>query len=241
MFIPRIYYPHPLQTGELITFDKEISHYLAQVLRLKNDFSIILFNGMGGEYHANFFLDRKKSQASILSFDNVSRESVLKLHLGQGLARGDRMDYAIQKATELGVTSITPLITKFCSVKLAEERTPKRLLHWQNIAISASEQSGRTQVPIIHPPLPLDQWIQQSFEGLSLLFELNSDLSLNKIEPENTIRLAIGPESGWDESEALLMIAQGFKACSLGPRILRTETAGVAAISILQGVFGDLC
>jgi 16S rRNA (uracil1498-N3)-methyltransferase len=243
MFIPRIYYPHPLLINEIITFDKTTSHYLTQVLRLKNDASVILFNGEGGEYLAKYHAVKKsgrETQVLVLSFQEANRESSLALHLGQGLVRGDRMDLVIQKATELGATSITPLISKHCAVKLDEERASKRLSHWQNIAISAAEQSGRTQLPIIHPPISLAEWVKQDFHGTSLLFEPTSPLGLKNIVSNQAIRLAIGPESGWDITEVNLMTTHQFTACRLGPRIFRTETAGIVALSILQGLFGDL-
>lgn len=240
MFIPRIYYPYTLQTGELITLDEITSHYLRHVLRLQNEEAVILFNGTEGEYTAKFFTEKKKSVVNIISYQTVARSSPLHIHIGQGLARGDRMDLVMQKATELGVTAITPLFTKNCAVKLAEERSIKRLQHWQNIAISAAEQSGRTNVPEILTPQTLTEWGALPFVGTSLVFEPQSSLHLKNLSPATHIRLAIGPESGWDPHEISFMEKHGFITCSLGPRILRTETAGIAAISVLQGLFGDL-
>ncbi|MBN9287652.1 MAG: 16S rRNA (uracil(1498)-N(3))-methyltransferase [Gammaproteobacteria bacterium 39-13] len=240
MFIPRIYYPHPLKTGELITLDEATSHYLQHVLRLKNEESVILFNGDQGEYTAKFFMEKKKVIVNILSYQEVTRSSPLHIHLGQGLARGDRMDFVMQKSTELGVDSITPLFTKHCAVKLDEQRSSKRLQHWQNIAISAAEQSGRTNIPAISTPQTLTEWASLSFAGTSLIFDPQSTTRLKDLVPNTHIRIAVGPESGWDEHEVAFMEKQGFVICSLGPRILRTETAGITAISILQGLFGDL-
>ncbi len=238
MFIPRIYYPHPLQIDTTVTLDKVMCHYLTQVLRLKEGETLILFNGEGGQYLGQCHFMKKVVQVALTTFENINRESTLQLHLGQGLVRGDRMDWVIQKATELGVQQITPLISALCNVKLDEERSQKRLVHWQNIAISACEQSGRTQLPIIHPPLPLAKWVAQSFQGTSLVFDTNSDVPLKNLLPNNSFRLAIGPESGWQWEEIQWMVAQGFTACSLGPRILRTETAPIVALGILQGLFG---
>lgn len=240
MFIPRIYYPHPLFVGELTVLESEMAHYLIKVLRLKEGEQIILFNGQGGEFSATVHIIKKSAQANIIAFHDINTNSMLKLHLGQGLCRGDRMDFAIQKATELGVCSITPLVTENCLVKLAEGKSEKRIQHWKNIAISASEQSGRTDVPHIYPAISLTEWVKQSFEGLSIVFDLKNSHPLKQVNPTPQIRLAIGPESGLKEREVNWMISQGFTACHLGPRVLRTETAGMTALSILQGLFGDL-
>lgn len=238
-FIPRIYYPYPLQRGEQVVLEKTIAHYLMTVLRLKDNEQVILFNGLGGEYSAILTLDKKKASVNILDHVSISRESPLQLHLGQGLARGDRMDTVVQKATELGVMSITPLITKNCAVKLDDQRKEKRLQHWQNIAISACEQSGRTEIPTIFAPISMLEWCQQPFQGISLFFDPHSKTPLNSFSPTHAIRIAIGPESGWDEQESTFMLKQGFASATLGPRILRTETASITALSILQGLFGD--
>ncbi|HRE30544.1 MAG TPA: 16S rRNA (uracil(1498)-N(3))-methyltransferase, partial [Candidatus Berkiella sp.] len=161
MFIPRVYYPHDMNEGALLSLDKETSHYLCTVLRLSDGDKVIFFNGQGGEYEATLFADKKRSQANILAFHPISRESPLELHLGQGLARPDRMDWVIQKATELGVKSITPLISANCGVKLPSDRADKRILHWEKIAQSACEQSGRTVVPTIMAPMIVSAWSKQ--------------------------------------------------------------------------------
>lgn len=241
MFIPRIYYPHPLQVGEECIPNKEISHYLTTVLRLSQDDKVILFNGQGGEYAAHLSVQKKHVQIHIDSFNNIDRTSTLPIHLGQSLLRGDKMDWVIQKATELGVASITPLISAHCAIKLDEQRSQKRHQHWLNIAISACEQSGRTDIPLIHAPISLSQWAAQTFLGTSIVFEISETASpLKNITTPTAIRLAIGPESGWQEAETAMMLKHDFIACTLGPRILRTETAGLCAMSILQGLYGDL-
>lgn len=240
MFIPRIYFPVPLSAGETVLANDKIAHYLTSVLRLRSADNIILFNGEGGEYTAELLIEKKKVSLAIMNFVNVDRRSSIQIHLGQGLARGDRMDFVIQKATELGVTSITPLFTKHCAVKLDEARGQKRMTHWLNIAISASEQCGRTEIPIIHPPISLQDWAIQPFAGSSIVFEIGDTQSLKSLSHSTMMRLGIGPESGWDESETAFMINQEFIPCRLGPRILRAETASITAISLLQGFFGDL-
>jgi 16S rRNA (uracil1498-N3)-methyltransferase len=207
---------------------------------LHHEEEIILFNGQGGEYPAKLFITKKQATVHILGFTDINREGTLKIHLAQGLARGDRMDFIVQKATELGVTSITPLFTKNCAVKLDEMRATKRLQHWQNIAISAAEQCGRTTLPLLFAPMTFTEWVKQPFAGLSIVFDINSQTSLKTLKQPSQLRVAIGPESGWDNHENALMISQGFLSASLGPRILRTETASIAALSIIQGLFGDL-
>ncbi|MFI4938091.1 MAG: 16S rRNA (uracil(1498)-N(3))-methyltransferase [Candidatus Berkiellales bacterium] len=240
MFTPRIYYPHPLVENNVLSLDKTACHYLTTVLRLTDNDEIILFNGQGGEYLAKIKMFKKNVEVHVLSFRNKDLRSPVPMHLGQSLVRGDRMDAVIQKATELGVNTITPLISANCQVKLVEARSQKRLQHWQNIAISACEQCGRTELPIIHPPTLLNDWTNQSFLGISLLLEPESQTALKNISPPSAIRLAIGPESGWQKEEVTSLVSQHFVACHLGPRILRTETASLVALSILQAQFGDL-
>lgn len=240
MFTPRIYYPHPLAENNILSLDKATSHYLIHVLRLKDNEEIILFNGQGGEYAAKINIFKKNSEVHVLSFRDINLRSPLELHLGQSLVRGDRMDIVIQKATELGVNSITPLISANCQVRLDEARSQKRLQHWQNIAISACEQCGRTELPVIQTPILLNDWIRRSFAGISLLLEPSSQTSIKNLSSQSEIRLAIGPESGWQAEEVASMVTQGFVACHLGPRILRTETASLVALTLLQGLFGDL-
>jgi 16S rRNA (uracil1498-N3)-methyltransferase len=244
MAIPRIYLPVTLEEGTVLTLDDTQYHHLATVLRIKNGENIIIFNGLGGEYAGEFYATKKNAQVKIATFNAINRESLLDLHLGQGLVRGDRMDFVIQKATELGVAQITPLWTALCSVKLDEARSLKRLQHWQKIAISACEQSGRTIIPIIHPPIALAEWAKQDFTGISLLFDPSGNHSLKAtIQNSSTpgaVRLAIGPESGWEEKEIAHMKTLSFIPCQVGPRILRTETAGMVGLSILQNSWGDL-
>ncbi|MBS0287226.1 MAG: 16S rRNA (uracil(1498)-N(3))-methyltransferase [Proteobacteria bacterium] len=241
MFIPRIYYPQPLNVGDTITFDKDRAHYLLTVLRLISQDEVIIFNGQGGEYDAQLIVDKKRVHAKISAFKNINRESPLEIHLGQALARGDKMDFIIQKATELGVSSITPLFSKQSHVKLDQARIHKRMEHWQNIAISAAEQSGRLRVPTLYSPVTLEQWVRNPFQGFSLVFSPASQNSLKSITPGLSLRVAIGPESGWDDNEVRMMLSHQFTDATLGPRILRAETASMSALTMLQGFYGDLC
>lgn len=240
MFIPRIYYPQALQLNHTIVLDKAVSHYLNNVLRLKNGEKLLLFNGEKGQYHATYLAEKKCAQAHIDSFEVVDNESPLQLHLGQAIARGDRMDFVIQKATELGVQIITPLISANVAFKLKADRLAQRMQHWQNIAISATEQCGRVQLPIISPPMEVRTWAAQDFSGLSLVFEPASEQKIKNLPLSKQIRFAIGPESGWQEQEIQAFCQHGFTPCYLGPRYLRTETAALTAVSLLQGTFGDI-
>lgn len=240
MFIPRIYFPHPISLGNPLACDEKTSHYLCHVLRLKSGDPIIVFNGQGGEYSADIHFEKKKVTLTPTTYHDVNRSSSLNIHLGQAISRGDRMDFAIQKATELGVNDITPLFSEYTAVKLEEGRSQKRMTHWMNIAISAAEQSGRTDIPVIHPPLTVQEWIKMPFTGTSICFDIGPYASLKALPSSSHVRIAIGPESGWSTKEHTFMKESAFTICSMGPRILRTETAGMTAIALLQGFFGDL-
>jgi 16S rRNA (uracil1498-N3)-methyltransferase len=199
-----------------------------------------LFNGDGRFYPASITEAGKKSfVAQIDSAEPCLSESSLLTHIGQVMSRGDRMDYAIQKSTEMGVTEITPLFSERCEVKLSPERAEKRRLHWQQIAISAAEQCGRAKVPHIHPPVPIEVWLKQC-EGLSLVLHHGDTQNLETLDPPKKVNLLIGPEGGLSESEIEQARQNNFISTTLGPRVLRTETAPVTALSIVQWLWGDL-
>lgn len=242
MFIPRLYTPQPLDSDQTISLDKAASHYLSQVIRHSEKAPLILFNGTGGEYHGEVLEIGKHTTIQINHYDPITRTSPLTIELGQGLARGDRMDLIIQKATELGVQSIVPLKTEKSLVKLDAKRSDKRQQHWEKIAISACEQSGLNRLPIITPISTLAAWAAQPFEGLSIVLDPRASQTLESYacEPPKQVRLAIGSESGWSEKESGYLSQEGFIALRLGPRILRTETASLVMLSLLQGRWGDL-
>lgn len=242
MFVPRLYYPHALSVEATIHLDKAASHYLAQVVRLRPQDPIILFNGEGGEYHGVVINSDKTTNVHLTSYEPVNRESPLKITLGQGIARGDRMDLIMQKATELGVHQIVPLITERSLVKLDQDRQQKRHHHWEQIIISACEQSGSNILPQLSTPLKLCTWAETVFEGLSLMLDPDASQILSDLQvaPHTPIRIAIGSESGWSDIERKSMIQGGFQGIRLGPRVLRTETAGLAAISVIQSLWGDM-
>jgi 16S rRNA (uracil1498-N3)-methyltransferase len=204
--------------------------------------SAILFNGEGGQYIGRL-TNASKTNSTVLidGFSAVEKESNLKIHLAVGVSKGDRMDWIIQKATELGVTEISPIFTGRTEVKLSGSRLDKKLSHWQQIAISACEQSQRNRVPSINPILSFDAWLELKHNGLKLLMNHLGDLGLSEISPKDQhIVLLVGPEGGLSENEICVAEASGYTSVSMGPRILRTETAPVAALSILQLLWGDM-
>ncbi|MFN6970003.1 MAG: 16S rRNA (uracil(1498)-N(3))-methyltransferase [Rheinheimera sp.] len=241
MRIPRIYQPGVLLPQQFISLSEEQANHVGRVLRMEAGDALVLFNGDGFNYPAVITETGKKSvQVQINEQLENPVESPLKIHLGQGISRGDRMDFAIQKAVELGVTEITPLFTERCGVKLDAERLQKRTEQWQKIAIAACEQSGRSVVPLIHTAVQLNKWLTQETKDLKLTLDPWTSDSIKTITGSQTIRLVIGPEGGFSDREVMLTTQAGFVAVQLGPRVLRTETAALTAISALQLQMGDL-
>ena len=243
MSIARIYQAVALTAGDEVTLDALASHHLLRVLRAQRGAMVTVFNGAGGEYAAVIATVGKKAVTLRLT-QHVAREaeSPLQLCLAQGIARGDKMDYIIQKAVELGVRQIVPLLTQRSTVKLPGERRDKRWQHWQAIVISACEQSGRNQLPMLHPPQTLPEWLQQipDGQGFILLPGSNKKLRDYPLSAAASVSLLVGPEGGFAEHEVQLASAHHFVPLNLGPRVLRTETAAVAALTALQYQFGDM-
>lgn len=240
--MPRIYLAQPLTTNSSITLPQDIAHRLQHVLRLGCDDELVVFNGEGGEFQAKIAtINKKQINVDILEWQAGIAESPLIIHLGQGIARGEKMDFIIQKAVELGANFITPLFTEFCNVKLEGERLQQRLQHWQKVAVHACEQSGRCHVPRILPAQAFSQWMDTITDYLRIILSPEAESGLYKISVTHTqkIALLVGSEGGISSNETAAAIAQGFYACRLGPRILRTETAALVALSILQAKFGD--
>jgi 16S rRNA (uracil1498-N3)-methyltransferase len=239
----RIYEERGLAVGDQIQLSEKNSHYLANVLRLKPGDMITIFNGQGGEYIATLIaLSKKRVTLMLKQFVAREVESSLTITLGQGIAKGDKMDFIVQKAVELGVTAIYPLITTRCNVKLDRERLVKRVAHWQSVANSACEQSGRNRIPWIYPATPLMDWIIQPKVSLNLVLDPLADKKLTQLPlaPKQSISLLIGSEGGLTPLELEKAVNFGFQAINLGPRILRTETAGLSILSILQYLVGDI-
>lgn len=248
MRIPRIYFPKCLKTANKITLDKEASNHIIRVLRLKPSASLTVFNEENGEYNA-VLISENKNLAEVLIGESIQKnpESPLKIHLGQAISRGEKMDFTIQKATELGVNAITPLFTKYSNVTLNNERLTRKMDHWQKIALNATEQSGRIKVPNILAAQNVSDWITKNsnLTKLNFILEPSAKESLSTIQKQNpktitAINLLIGSEGGFSEEEIILAKKMNFIPISLGPRILRTETAALVAISILQSLWGDL-
>jgi|TARA_B110000967_G_scaffold166807_1_gene175029 16S rRNA (uracil1498-N3)-methyltransferase len=244
MRIPRIFTDQPLSSGANLALTGSAARHLSSALRMSVGQEITLFNGLGGEFSATLTATAK-SQVDVSLGDcrEIDRESPLKLHLAIAVSRGERMDWIVQKATELGVTEITPLFSERTEVKLNGERLEKKLRHWQQVSISACEQSQRNRVPTINNALTLDQWLSQAdgdSEQLKLVLHHRSDKTLAQHQPPKSVCLLVGPEGGLSDNEISRAMDKGFAPLTLGPRVMRTETAPLASISIMQSLWGDM-
>lgn len=240
MRIPRIFCEQTLAPGQETVLDDRAAHYLGQVLRMKPGRELLLFNGDGQDYPATLASVEKKRLICAVDAPSTAAEPLptLAIELGIAISKGDRLDLVIQKATELGVTAITPLITERVDVKLSGDRLQKKQQHWRQIMLSACEQSGRRRLVDISPLQPLAQWQPQSQLKLVLSPEAATPL-IDSARPAS-VALLIGPEGGLSEAEIQRSQRDGFTGLQLGPRILRTETAPLAAISIVQHRWGDM-
>jgi 16S rRNA (uracil1498-N3)-methyltransferase len=242
MRITRIYYPFELATDSYVTLTDDATNHVANVLRAKTGQAVVLFNGDGSEYSAQLFkVAKRKVIVRVDSKISISIESPLSIHLGQGISRGDRMEWVIQKSVELGVTEITPLITERCGVKLSKERWSKKHEQWQKLAIAACEQCGRNVLPVLHAPSLFTEWVILSTNQVRFTLHPRAEMAFRHVTmPPAGARLLIGPEGGFSDQEIYKTEQNGFKTIQLGPRILRTETAAITAISALQAIHGDL-
>jgi len=225
-----------------VTLEETTSHHLLRVLRLKPGESLLLFNGNGKEYQA-VLKESCKKQARVLVQDSLQpdRESKLHIALGQGIARGERMDFVLQKSVELGVGSITPLWTKRAQVQLSGRRLEKRLSHWRGVIRSACEQSGRVYLPKLHCAAKLADWYSVNRkQSLQIVLDPSASLRLSDLTPAGEVRILIGPEGGLEDDEISMAETSGFKRIRLGPRTLRTETAALATVAAVQALWGDL-
>ncbi|MGR8979162.1 MAG: 16S rRNA (uracil(1498)-N(3))-methyltransferase [Gammaproteobacteria bacterium] len=240
MRVSRLYVSQPLTVGQKIELDDDNAHYVRTVLRLTKDDKIILFDGSGGEFLSILLeVSRSGVRIRIERHQDRSVESPLIVFLGLGISRGDRMDLSVQKAVELGVNRITPLQTERCLVQLPEERKAQRLLHWQKIIQHAAEQSGRTLLPELLPVTDLHPWVGDQ-KGLKIFLDPYAETSLADLKPENRqVTLLTGPEGGFADHERSRAKSAGFIPVRLGSRILRTETASLAALSAVQMLWGD--
>lgn len=242
MRIPNIFVKTPLQSHSLVELDDKAAQHIVKVLRMKKGFKLQLFDGSGTYYPAELVqADKKQVTAQTGEGFCPDTESPLYTSLGLVISRGDRMDYAVQKASELGLNHLTPLFSERCEVKLNDERQLKRQQHWQHVAISASEQCGRATVPDIAEPMALNDWLQvQTEDSLKLVLHHRDTQNLSDIAaPPKHVCLLIGPEGGLTEVEINMAKEASFLPCTLGPRVFRTETAPVAALSVIQWLWGD--
>ncbi len=237
----RIYQPGDYKVGELLELSPEASKHVGTVLRMQAGENLTLFCGDDREFKVTIDAVKKKQViVSITEVKNISRESHLKIHLAQGISKGDRMELVMQKAVELGVYAITPIISERCVVKLDKERLEKKMHQWQSIAIAACEQSGRNQIPLVSPPKTFESYIQEKHLGLKLILHPDGGNTWRDYTVQENVSLMIGPEGGFSDTEVKGACDSGFQTLCLGPRILRTETAAITALSVLQAAGGDL-
>jgi 16S rRNA (uracil1498-N3)-methyltransferase len=241
MRIPRIYTDSPLTEGQVAALDDNAAQHVGRVLRMQPGQELLLFNGDGQDFPATITSAGKKQvEVQLGSPTANTTESPLEIVLGQTLSKGDRMDYAVQKAVEMGVTRIVPLTTERCEIRLKGDREDKRLRHWQSVAISAAEQCGRARVPKILPVMTVNEWFERTGDcDLRLVLHHRTEQSLTALNKPARIALLIGPEGGLSGDEIAAAEHAGFLPVALGPRVLRTETAPVAAMALCQWLWGD--
>ncbi|MBD9426360.1 16S rRNA (uracil(1498)-N(3))-methyltransferase [Pseudomonas sp. PDM15] len=238
MRLSRFFVDAPLSLGQHELPEAQ-AHYIGRVLRHAVGDAVQLFDGSGQEYLGELIEVGKKAVRVELREQFAGQtESSLRVHLGQGLSRGERMDWAIQKATELGASEITPIVSERCEVRLKDERADKRLAHWRQVAISACEQCGRSVLPVIHSPMLLADWLKHSDAELKLVLHPVAEPLTSHARPA-TLAFLIGPEGGLSDAEVEQSKTAGFHAARLGPRVLRTETAPVVALAVAQQLWGD--
>ena len=239
--MPRFYVDAPLRAGGTCTLPEDSAHHAVHVMRLREGDPATLFNGRGGEYAARVAsIQRLRIALDVLQHHAVERESPLRMTLIQGVSSSDRMDYTVRKAVELGVAAIHPVLAIRSVARPKGERADNRRAHWQKVAISACEQCGRNRIPGVQPLTSVEACLREPMEGFKLLLSPRSELEFSKSIPATTsIVLAAGPEAGFDADEEAAFAAAGFTPLKLGPRVLRTETAALAALAALSALRGD--
>jgi 16S rRNA (uracil1498-N3)-methyltransferase len=237
----RVWLDASLETGARVELPEGPFRHLVQVLRMQAGETLVVFNGQGGEYEAVLETVAKRSATlRVGTFREVDRESPLQLTLVQGISKGDRMDFTIQKAVELGVSAIVPVLTERCNVNLDRERQEKKLEHWRGIIVSACEQSGRTRLPVLEPIRKLADWLGTPNPHPRLALDPLAADSLSAVDlPGGACSVIVGPEGGLSEGELATLGRAGCRGVRLGPRVLRTETAGAAVLAVLQAQAGD--
>ncbi len=243
MRIPRLYLPVPLAVGARAPLSAGAFNHAVRVLRLRAGAPVVLFNGSGGEFHGVLeSVNRREAVVWVEAFFPREAEPPLQVSLAQCVSRGERMDYTLQKAVELGVAAVLPLISEHAIVSVGnKEHLARRLEHWRRIVIAACQQSGRNRLPPVHEPRALSAWLADGPpSGLKLILDPMAACRLTELLPPPAITLLIGPEGGFSQAEITHAHAAGFIGVRLGPRVMRTETAGLAALAALQTLWGDL-
>ena len=244
MALTRLFVRSALRPGQDLTLNGEQALYLGRALRLRVGDALSVFSAESGEFAATInSIGKSSAEITIGEAIATATESPLKVHLVQGISRGERMDFVVQKATELGVKRISPVLTEYGVVKLDDARAGKRRDHWQKVAESACEQSGRTRPPLIDDPIPLKHWFGAKTQEADVDLVLRPDATTPMASlsaPKTKVCLLIGPEGGFSTIEYDDAEVSGFKAVSLGPRVLRTETAAIAAVTVAESLWGDL-
>ncbi len=241
MRVPRIFTSHPLSIPSKVILDKEAGIHVSRVLRMTLGQQVELFNGDGHSYYSEIInIERNQVTVNIVQKIATNNESPLNIHLFQGVSRGDKMELTLQKGVELGIKHFTPLITERCGVKLDEKRWLKKHQHWQKVIESACEQCGRNTIPVLHPVIHLQTALSQ-LNDTSFFMHPDSKHSFKSItaDAQSELQLWVGPEGGFSDEEVESVKGHGCKPVQLGPRILRTETAALAAVSVMNGLWGD--
>jgi 16S rRNA (uracil1498-N3)-methyltransferase len=238
---PRFYCREALSPGAHIDLPEPVARHAVRVLRMPPGAAMVLFDGRGGEYDAHIERIEKSRVVVVLgAWRELERESKLVVTLIQAVQAGEKMDFTIQKAVELGIADIVPVDSRRSVIRLAGERAAKRVAHWQGVVAAACEQCGRNQVPVVAPLEKLEHWLARPARpGLRLMLAPDAELSLADLPSAREVQLLIGSEGGLDPQEVVAAKLAGFQAVRLGPRVLRTETAGLAALAALQALWGD--
>jgi len=241
MRIPRVYTEQALSEGLTLELEPAPSQHIARAMRMQAADELTLFNGSGGEYAASIeTLDKKSVAVLVGAHRSDDLESPLAIHLGIAISRGDRMDWVVQKATELGVQSISPLLSERTGVKLNADRATKKVQHWRQVSIAACEQCGRNRLPHLEPLQGLPGWLANTDSDTRFVLHHRTLGKATRIIRPDSVALLIGPEGGLSEVEIALAEKADFQSLKLGPRVMRTETAPLAAIAILQARWGDM-
>jgi len=238
----RLYYPAEYQLDASIELTGDAFHHGVKVMRCRVGDRLELFNGAGFVAFAELIdIQKRSAMVVIRELSEVSRESPLNTILVQAVSKGERMDWVLQKSVEIGVTTIQPVISERCNVHLDPERWQKRMLHWQRVIVSACEQCGRNHLPSLKPVINLPTWVQEnSLDQIFILHpKIGARMQTLKVKQSKQLGFIIGPEGGFSDEEVELCISSGVKGINLGPRVLRTETAGIAVLAIAQSLWGD--